>query len=429
MNPVCKVNKMNRARNPVHEAVRFVRLNGPDPKLKGDQPPIRNRHRTMPRPRLLFLVTEDWYFTSHRLPMARAAQKAGFEVHVATEVGRNGKDIEAEGFILHPLSWSRRTRNPLVMAREVSEIARLYRRIKPALVHHVALKPVIFGQIAATGMRMASVNMVAGLGSGFIGHGLKASLMRFVLSRTLRFVLNRARAITVVQNGDDRKALISLGIWPESIRLVAGSGVDTAQLTPLPEPDGRVTVGIAARMLEDKGIRPLVEAQSLLRARGHDIGLLLAGDPDPANRSSISEREIQEFASRPGVEWLGHVENIRDLWARAHIAALPSRREGLPKSLLEAAAFGRPIIATDVPGCRDVGVQDENALLVPVDDAEALAQAIERLASDKALRARFGKKSRERAETLFSSAAIGEKIVSIYRSLVDLPIEGGRSAV
>ena len=246
---------------------------------------------------------------------------------------------------------------------------------------------------------------------------------------TMRFVLNRSRAITVVQNEDDRNALISLGIWPESIRLVPGSGVDTDTIKPLPEPDGPITVGIAARMLEDKGIRPLVEAQSILHRRGQNISLLLAGDPDPANRSSISESEMSGFASRPGIEWLGHVKNIRDLWSRCHIAALPSRREGMPKSLLEAAAFGRPIIATDVPGCRDVGVQGENAILVPVDDANALANAIELLAKDKSMRDRFGQKSRERAETLFSSDAIGEKILSIYESLVDLPIEGGHASV
>ena len=382
-----------------------------------------------PRPRLLFLVTEDWYFVSHRLPMARAAQKAGFEVHVATQVTSHGAAIMAEGFILHALDWSRKSRGLIGLIKEIIDISKLYRKIRPALVHHVALKPVIFGQIAATGMGIASVNMVAGLGSGFIGGDVKAQAMRFALSLALRMLLNRARAITVVQNGDDLNTLISLGIWPESVRLVPGSGVDTALLTPLPEPDGPITVGIAARMLEDKGIRPLVEAQALLRARGKDINLLLAGDPDPANRSSIPEREMAEFAARPGVEWLGHVENIKDLWSRSHIAALPSRREGLPKSLLEAAAFGRPIIATDVPGCRDVGAQNENAILVPVDDAKALADAIERLADDKSLRERFGKKGRERVETKFSATAIGEKMIGIYSSLVDLPIEGQGSAV
>lgn len=383
----------------------------------------------MPAPRLLFLVTEDWYFTSHRLPMARAAKKAGFDVHVATSVTDQSEKIIAEGFTLHPLAWSRATTGPFAIVKEVIDIAKLYRKIRPSLVHHVALKPVILGQLAATGLKVASVNMVAGLGSGFIGSGTKAALRRMALSRTLRFLLNRARSIVVVQNEDDRKALINLGIWPESIRLVQGSGVDTTRMTPLPEPEGPITVGIAARMLEDKGIRPLVEAQSILRARGQNIDLLLAGDPDPANRSSISEAEMKDFSTRPGVSWLGHVEDVRELWARAHIAALPSRREGLPKALLEAAAFGRPIVATNVPGCRDVGVQNENALLVPVDDAKALADAIERLAKDKILRQSFGQKGRERVETLFSSAMIGEKILSIYGSLVDLPIEAGRSSV
>lgn len=375
-------------------------------------------------PRLLFLVTEDWYFVSHRLPMARAAKKAGFDVHVATQVTSHGAAIAAEGFTLHALNWSRKSRGLVSLAGEILAIASLYRKVRPALVHHVALKPVIFGQIAATGMGIASVNMVAGLGSSFIGRDLKAKIMRLALSLALRTLLNRARAITIVQNKDDHNALIMLGIWPEAIRLVPGSGVDTELLTPLPEPDGPITVGIAARMLEDKGIRPLVEAQALLRARGKPVQLLLAGDPDPANRSSIPERDMAEFATHPGVEWLGHINNIRDLWSRCHIAALPSRREGLPKSLLEAAAFGRPIIATDVPGCRDVGAQNENAILVPIDDAKALADAIERFADDRGLRERFGKTGRERVETLFSATAIGDKMIAIYKSLVDLPIEG-----
>jgi glycosyltransferase involved in cell wall biosynthesis len=382
----------------------------------------------MTSPRLLFLVTDDRYFISHRLPMARAAKAAGYEVHVATHISRFEDAIKAEGFVLHELSWEKAGQTPFTLARDVLIIRRLYRSVRPDIINHVALKPVILGMLAAFGLGMAKVNIITGLGSGFIGRDWKGRILKSVLVAALRMLLNSKRTVSVVQNSDDRETLISIGINPETVNLILGSGIDIDNTEPLAETSGPITVGITSRMLDDKGIRPLVTAQSKLQARGLDIRLLLAGEPDPTNRSTLSEAEMKAFAAMPGIEWLGHIDDVKTVWERAHIAALPSRREGLPKSLLEAAAFGRPIIATNVPGCREVARHGENALLVPVDDAAALAHAIETLANDRELRARFGANGRRAVENCFSSAAIGSQIVEIYTKLAPPPLDARQAS-
>ncbi len=382
----------------------------------------------MTSPRLLFLVTDDRYFISHRLPMARAAKAAGYEVHVATHISRFEDAIKAEGFVLHELSWEKAGQTPFTIARDVLIIRRLYRSVRPDIINHVALKPVILGMLAAVGLGMAKVNIITGLGSGFIGRDWKGRILKSVLVAALRMLLNSKRTVSVVQNSDDRETLIAIGINPETVNLILGSGIDIDNTKPLAEPSGPITVGITSRMLDDKGIRPLVTAQSKLQARGLDIRLLLAGEPDPTNRSTLSEAEMKAFAAMPGIEWLGHIDDVKTVWERAHIAALPSRREGLPKSLLEAAAFGRPIIATNVPGCREVARHGENALLVPVDDAAALAHAIETLANDRELRARFSANGRRAVENCFSSAAIGSQIVEIYTKLAPPPLDARQAS-
>jgi glycosyltransferase involved in cell wall biosynthesis len=368
-------------------------------------------------PVLVYLVTEDWYFVSHRLPMALAAQRAGYDVHVATRVKNHGAEIEARGFTLHPLDWQRGSTNPLKVLSIVRQVRDLYRRLKPDIVHHVALQAAIIGSLAATGLPPIRLNALAGLGFVYTSRSAGALLMRPVLTALVRTLFRNPRSAVLVQNPDDREAMCKLGVAPAQVHLIPGSGVDTDTLKPLPEPDGDVTAAFVGRLLDDKGVRPLVEAQALLTAHGENVRLLIAGDRDPANPASIPAEEIENWKRRPGVEVLGHVSGIEKVWARAHIAVLPSRREGLPKSLLEAAAFGRPIVATDVPGCREIARHNVNAFLVPPDDPVALADAIAVLARDPALRARFGAAGRAMVETEFSSARIGADIVALYDSL------------
>ncbi len=370
------------------------------------------------KPVLVYLVTEDWYFMSHRLPMANAVQAAGFEVHVATRVGTSGAAIEVHGFQLHPLPWPRGSFNPFSRIAIWRDVRELYRRLSPDIVHHVALEPTIVGSLAALGLPIVRLNALAGLGFVFTSRTAKARATGAIISRLLTWLLNRPRAAALIQNNDDRAALASLGVSAERIFLIPGSGVDIDVFTPLPEPPGPITVAFVGRLLDDKGVRTLVAAHEMLASRPQPIHLLLAGEIDPANPASISMDEVESWRCLPNISVLGHVADVRDVWARAHIAVLPSRREGLPKSLLEAAACGRPIVATDVPGCREIARAGLNALLVPADDPAALAKAIDRLANDEALRAQFSKASRTLVEQEFSSARIGREIVSLYNRLL-----------
>jgi glycosyltransferase involved in cell wall biosynthesis len=369
------------------------------------------------RPVLAYLVTEDWYFLSHRLPMAQAAQQAGYDVHVITNVRDGRAAIEGLGFRLHAMPWRRGRLNPFSVLAMARRVRRLYRELAPALVHHVALEPIVVGSLAALGRGIPQVNALTGLGFAFSGRTIKARLSRAILTLVLRFLLGRRRAHVLVQNPDDRDLVLALGLSPDRVTLIPGSGVDTDRLQPLPEPAAPITAAFVGRLLDDKGIRTAIAAQRLLHERGRPIRLLVAGRPDPANPSSVTAAEMESWRRQPGVSVLGHVTDIETVWAAAHIALLPSRREGVPKSLLEAAACGRALVATDVPGCREIARQDVNALLVPPDDPEALAAALDRLACDAELRRRFGRQARILAEQEFSSRQVSTDIARLYDRL------------
>ncbi len=373
------------------------------------------------RPVVMYLVTEDWYFLSHRLPMALTASNAGYTVHVITNVTQHGPDIERLGFSLHPLSWRRGSINPFRLAKTVRAVRSIYRTNSPDIVHHVALSPSIVGSVAAIGLPIRRVNAIAGLGYVFSSTNLKARLLRRFITMLLRLMSKNSDAIVLVQNPDDRAEVAKLGVAADHLFLIPGSGVDINSLRPRPEPPGLVTITFVGRLLVDKGIRTLIAAYDILQQRGENLQLLIAGDRDPANPASIPQQEIESWRHRPGVTVLGHFADIDELWARSHIAVLPSRREGLPKSLLEAAACGRPIVASDVPGCREIARHNINALLVPTDNPQALADAIGRLARDPDLRRRFGLAGRHLAETEFASARIGREMVSLYDKLLGLP--------
>jgi len=373
---------------------------------------------------ILYVVSEDWAFLSHRLPMARAARDAGYEVHVATQVGSDAETIRAEGFVLHPVPFRRGRLSPVAAMQTILALRQVTRAVSPTLVHFVGLQCCVLGGLSNLGFDRPQVHALTGLGYTFTGDRSRAGLFRGILTTTLRFLLNRDTAVALVQNPDDRAAVEGIGVAASRFTLIPGSGVDTELLQPLPEPDGPITVGFAGRLLTDKGIRALVAAHRLLRQRGNDIRLLIAGEPDPANPASVSREEAQAWAREPGITWLGHVEDISTLWRRAHIAALPSHREGLPKSLLEAAAFGRPMVATDAPGCREIVIPDRTGLRVPIEDPEALAQAIARLAASKELRARYGAAARELVVARMSARAIGDATLQLYRSMTEAPHRG-----
>jgi glycosyltransferase involved in cell wall biosynthesis len=379
---------------------------------------------TVRPPKLLFLVTEDWYFCSHRLPVARAARRAGFAVIVATRVRAHGGRIREEGFALRPIAWRRRGDGIAGAARAISEIARIYRAERPDLVHHVALKPVLFGGVArrlafrGAADAPAVVDAVMGLGSGFSHSSVAARLRRPSLGVALRLAAGRDRGWVVVQNPEDRSALTALGTDPHRIALIRGSGVDPKRFAALPDPDATtVTVALVSRMLRDKGVLEAVAAVRLLRARGLPIELLLVGPTDPDNRGSLTSDLLQSLSAEPGVEWLGPVADVGAVWRRAAIAVLPSTYgEGLPKALLEAAASARPIIASDVPGCREVVHPGETGILVTPRDIEGLAAAIAALAGDPARRIAMGRAGRVLIERDFAEDVVARQTLALYRA-------------
>src|SRR6476659_2464537 len=305
----------------------------------------------MTAPRILYVVTEDWYFLSHRLPMARAAKAAGYEVHVATRLNKGKAAIEEEGFTPHALSWQRGSLSPTHSLAGVAELRRLLRALKPDILHNISLKPVLLGGIASLGLSsVAVVNSLTGLGTLFVGNHRKSELTRPLVVAALKARLKRPNVRTIVQNPDDKRFVLGLGVPEGSVDLIPGSGVDLQHFTPLPEPPPPITAAYVGRMLADKGVLTLIQGYSLATSRGVKLQLLLAGDTDRENPGSLAPEQLREFASAFGIRWLGHVADIREVWEKAHIAVLASRREGLPKSLLEAAACGRPMIATDTPG-------------------------------------------------------------------------------
>jgi glycosyltransferase involved in cell wall biosynthesis len=301
----------------------------------------------------------------------------------------------------------------------VRALRRIHLQIKPAIVHHVALQPTVLGSLAALGQPASSVNALTGMGYAFTSASPKARLLRRVIGALFRMLLRRPDRHVLVQNPDDRAEMLTFGIPAERIALIPGSGIDVRSLQPMPEPPpDPPTIAFVGRLLVDKGVPTLIEAHRLLRERGSKVELLLAGTPDPANPASASSEEIARWRAQPGVRLLGNVNDIATVWARAHIAVLPSRREGLPKSLLEAAACGRPLIGADVPGCREVVLPGKTGLLVPVDDPPALANAIDRLMASADLRAQYGAAARALAVERFSEDAIGRQIVDLYRSVL-----------
>lgn len=365
--------------------------------------------------KLLFVVTEDWYFVSHRLPLAVAAQAAGFDVAVATREGRQADVIRNAGIRLIPFAMSRRGGDPF---GEVAALWSLYLREKPDLVHHVALKPVMFGALAARLARVPrQVNAVAGLGWLFTSSGTAVRLARPVLRWLLARLLDRPHSLAIVQNPEDQALLERSGVPAMRVRLIRGAGVDTRIFYAVMPPAEPICIVLAARMLWDKGVGEFVEAARLLSEAGVVARFVLVGAPDPANPASVPESTLRGWHGQHGVEWWGRRDDMPAVLQAAHVACLPSYREGLPKSLLEAAACGLPIVTTDAPGCREVVRDGVNGLLVPVRDAVALAEALGKLIDDAALRHRMGEQSRLRAESEFGLETVIAQTLAVYREV------------
>lgn len=372
-------------------------------------------------PKIMFFITEDWAFLSHRLPLARACCDLGWQVVIAAHVTDRAEIIGREGFLLEPLPLDRGGAHPWREAKALFALAKVLRRQRPDLLHCVAMKPVLYGNLVArlVGPK-ATVSALAGMGYAFTAASARVRLLRWLLSTLLRLLLRRPDHHIIVQNEDDRDLLLEIGAAsPCDLTLIPGSGVDLRALPALPPPPaGRVIFALIARMLGDKGVVEAVAAIGQLRAGGIDAELWLVGAPDPHNPSSIDQATLRDWEGRGGVRWLGHRSDIVEIWRDAHVALLPSYREGMPKALLEAAACARPIITTDVVGCRQVIDDGVEGLIVAAREVDGLAAAMRRLAEDPLLRGRMGQAARQRAEALFGEERVVAAHLAIYRALL-----------
>ena len=372
------------------------------------------------KPRILFLITEDWYFWSHRLSIARAARDVGFEVLIATRVNQNKERIENEGFRLIPIGLERKSRNIFKEVLSIFEIVKIYHREKPDIVHHVAVKPVLYGSLAA---RLAGipavVNALAGLGFIFVAQGWKASVLRRLIVFAYRSAFSARNTIGIFQNPEDLKLFIDAGVVKsEKTVLIRGSGVDTSRFIHLSEPAGIPTVVLASRMLWDKGVGEFVETARILRKNGVKCRMILVGSPDEDNPASITEDTLRGWHAEGIVEWWGHKDDMPEVLSGAHIVALPTTYgEGVPKVLIEAASCGSPIVATDVPGCREIVRHNINGLLVPPHDSKALAEAIKKLIKNPELRTIMGVLGRQIVEAEFSEEIVVRQTMAVYEKI------------
>ncbi|MCA1572550.1 MAG: glycosyltransferase family 4 protein [Actinomycetota bacterium] len=375
------------------------------------------------RPKIALVAHWDWVLYNLTLPIARALRRAQCEVVFVSPAGSHTQKLVSEGF--EHLAWevSRKGVNPIGELSAIARLTRLYRRASFDGVQHFTIKPNLYGSIAAERAGIdAAVNTFTGLGFVF-ADGLLARAIRLGARPVLRWASARPGTWTVVENRADLDRLVDAGLVPRArARVIPGAGVDVARFhprAPSPDPrtDARVRWLIAGRLLFDKGLAELAEAGARLRAKGLSIEIVVAGAPDPGNPSSVPAPRLRAWERAGAITLLGDRSDMPELLRSVDGAVLPSYHEGLPRFLLEAAASGLPLIATDIPGCRTIVRAGANGLLVPVGDASALEEAIEQLSGDPVRRARFAAASRSIAEHEFAESLLTERYLEFYRSL------------
>lgn len=371
--------------------------------------------------KILFVVNTLEFFFSHRLPLAIAATQAGYEVHIAAASDDKSIKLKEYGFKYHIIPFTRSGQNPIYEIKTVVKLFSLFRLVKPDLVHLITIKPVLYGGIIARLINIkAAVFAVSGLGTVFIADsGLLPRIRRKFVTILYGFAFQHKNVAVIFQNQDDRDKLLSLGTVDFlQTRIIRGSGVCLTSYSYLPEPGGKPIVVMASRLLRDKGVLEFVEAARLLKTRGLDIEMRLIGSPDIGNPTSVTLQDLEEWERDNYVNFLGYREDIAKQYFAANIVCLPSYREGLPKSLVEAAACGRAVVTTDVPGCRDAIIPNVTGILVPVRDAYALADAIQELVDSPDKRLAMGIEGRKLAEENFSIENIVGQHMKIYEEVL-----------
>ena len=369
--------------------------------------------------KILFFINEDWFFWTHRLSLARYLKHEGFEIHLVTRTHKLAQQIEDEGFILHNTNLERKNRNPIIELHQIVKLFLLFKKINPDILHNTTLKHVIYGTFLSRFAGIKNiVNGIPGLGSLYSENNFKSKMIRGMVSGLYRFVfgLQKKSTFTIFENHDDRALFVSLKILlPEQAVVILGMGCDIGKFKVTPDTNKIPVVMMAGRLLKNKGIYYLVEAVKNLNAQGVLCKLVLVGEPDPDNKLSVTSNELEMLNNDPMIEWIGRQENMPEIMANSSIIALPTYYgEGLPKVLIEGAASGRPLVTTDIPGCREIVIHNENGLLVPTHDIDALTIALKTLILDANLRKQMGLRGRKLVENGFTDDIVNASTLDVY---------------
>lgn len=370
---------------------------------------------------LMFVVNVDWFFMSHRLPIALAAMRQGYQVHIATGLTDKLDELQSHGLVVHPLALDRSSAGVGNVWRTMAQLWKVFRVVRPDVVHLVTIKPVLLGGLVAQLAGVpAVVASVSSLGFVFMARGAKAAVRRWLVGGLYRVALGHPNLKVIFQNPDDLASLAKLAHLPaRKVAMIRGSGVDLDQYDHTPVPPDLPVVLLAARLLVDKGVREFVQAARLLRQQGVSARFSLVGSVDPANPASLADTELAQWANEGVVELWGQRSDMPEVLRSARLVVLPSYREGLPKILLEAAACGRAVVTTDVPGCRDAIDPGVTGLLVPVRNATALAESLKELINDPARCQAMGNAGRALAERAFDVRQVVAAHLRIYQALID----------
>jgi len=367
--------------------------------------------------RVALISNTDWYLYNFRLALAKELRNADFDVKLISPEGRYVSILEAEGFEWHEWQVGRQSIAPWQELGTIRKLKNLYRKLKPDLVHHHTIKPVLYGGIAAQQASVpAIVASITGRGYAFEGKDNRAPLLEQIIKPFYRRVLRSNNTQVIFENDSDQNFFIQAGLVNQrQCNLIESVGVDPDHFFPTPEPDGPVVILLASRMLWDKGVGVLVDAAHLMKQKGLEFKIVLVGKPDPGNPTSISEEQLRAWEKENLLEWWGWQTDMQRIYSQCHVVVLPSFHEGVPTGLLEAAACGLPIVASDIPGCQIVVVDGETGLLVPSGQPQSLAAALEDLILDPDLRGRMGKAGRERLLERFTQQKINQQTIEIYR--------------
>ncbi|MHC1783380.1 MAG: glycosyltransferase family 4 protein [Anaerolineaceae bacterium] len=369
--------------------------------------------------KIILFANTAWYLYNFRLPLAQALKAKGFEVVMVSPPDEYAEKIQESGFRWLAMPFSRRGMNFMTEMGTIIKLTGLYRREKPDAVHHFTIKCVLYGSISAklTGIS-AIINSITGLGYVFINKRGLASLLRQPVKIFYRLALTHTRVI--FQNSDDRDYFVQSGlVQPLQCSLIRGSGVDIKKFQVTAEPTGDALVVLPGRMLYDKGVKEFVEAARILRQGGSSARFILVGDIDLENPASVSEQTILDWEKEGVVEWWRWQKDMPAVYGQALVVSLPSYREGVPKTLLEAAASGRVIVATNVPGCREVVKDGITGLLVPAKDSQILAEKLKLMLENPDLRRNMAREARRLVENEFSSNLVIQETIKVYSSILD----------